>query len=256
MGKDSWKDYYSKENIDFLGDIYIDFRKTRAPIEAGFAIKVLNLRKGEKILDLCCGMGHNSIYFAKQGIQVVGGDYSHYSIKKAKEFMAEEGVEILFWEGDAREIPWMEEFDAVVMLFNSFGYFEEDEENLKILRKIASALKNRGRFLIEVLNRDFAVAQAKKGSDEFKVSNEYHQQIFYQFDPQSSIFRIKRIISKKESKRGFNISQRAYTYSELNYLMGSIGLETTGVYGGYEGNLFTLDSPSLIIIGNKIFRDY
>lgn len=24
MGKDSWKDYYSKENIDFLGDIYLD----------------------------------------------------------------------------------------------------------------------------------------------------------------------------------------------------------------------------------------
>lgn len=251
MGKDFWKDYYLKENMEFLGDIYIDFRKTRAPIEAGFAKKVLGIQKGEKILDLCCGMGHNSVYLAKKGIQVVGVDYSHYSIKKARELMAREGVEILFWEGDAREIPWVEEFDAVVMLFNSFGYSEDDEENLKILKKIASVLKSRGRFFIEAMNRDFAVVQAKKGSDEFKVSNGYHQQVFYQFDPKSGIFRIKRIVFKTEGKREFKFSQRAYTYSELNYLTGEVGLKITGAYGGYEGDSFTLDSQSLIVIGNK-----
>lgn len=251
MSKDSWKDYYSEENIGFFGDLYNDFRKDRAPVEAGFAIKALGLQKGEKVLDLCCGMGHNSIYLARQGLHVWGVDYSDYSTMKAKEFAAKEGVETIFWKGDAREIPWFEEFDAVVMLFNSFGYSQEDEENLEILRRIVSVLKSRGRFLIDFLSRDFAVSLAKKGSVEFKVNDGQHQQVSYQFDPKSAIFRIKRVIFKEEDKREFNMSQKAYTYSELNYLMEGVGLEIREVYGGYEGDSFTIDSPNLIIIGNK-----
>lgn len=251
MANDHWKDYYSRENIDFLGDFYSDFRKARAPIEAGFATKALGLQKGEKVLDLCCGMGHNSIYLARYGLQVCGVDYSDYSIKKARELSAKEGVEVFFWKGDAREVPWLEEFDAVVMLFNSFGYSQEDEENLKILRRIASALRGSGRFLMDILSRDFAVSLARRGSVEFKEEGGYHQEVSYQFDPKSAIFHIKRIISKGEDKREFNISQKAYTYSELDYLMKNAGLEIKGVYGGYEGGPFTIDSPNLIIIGNK-----
>lgn len=251
MSKDFWKDYYTKENIEFLGDVYREFRKDRASIEAGFAIKALGLHKGEKVLDLCCGRGHNSVYLAKQGFYVVGVDYSSYSIEKARELAADEGVEVIFWQGDAREFSWIEEFHAAVMLFNSFGYFEEDKENLRILERIASALKNGGKFLIEVLSRDFAVAQARKGSDEYKVSNGYDQVVLYQFDPKTSIFRIKRIITRGEIKKEFNLCQRAYTYSELDYLIRGIRLEITEVYGGYEGNPFTVDSPSLILIGYK-----
>lgn len=46
---------------------------------------ILPLLKGKTLLDLGCGLGFDSLIFAKMGYQVVGVDISPLSIKKAKE---------------------------------------------------------------------------------------------------------------------------------------------------------------------------
>ena len=59
-----------------------------------------------------------------------------------------------FIQGDVRYIDFGEEYDAAIIMFQSFGYFS-DSEDKSVLSKVFDALKIKGRFLIEILNRDW-----------------------------------------------------------------------------------------------------
>lgn len=56
-----------------------------------------------------------------------------------------------------RDLPLTGGFDAVVNLFTSFGYFEEDEEQVKVLREIYRMLKPGGKFVIDYLNPAYVI---------------------------------------------------------------------------------------------------
>ncbi len=82
---------------------------------------------------------------------VEGLDRSHYLIQRAKAQAKKEGVSLKFREGDARRLPYPPDtFDAVMLLGNSFGYFETVQDDLRVLKEIFRVLKPWGRFLIDV----------------------------------------------------------------------------------------------------------
>ncbi|MCH7760930.1 class I SAM-dependent methyltransferase [candidate division TA06 bacterium] len=47
-------------------------------------MKILNLPKGSRILDLCCGYGRHSIPLAKKGYEMTGFDLSKLFLEKTK----------------------------------------------------------------------------------------------------------------------------------------------------------------------------
>ena len=78
-------------------------------------------------------------------------DRSHYLIQKAKSRAAKEGFNIKFREGDARKLPYpADTFDVVIILGNSFGYFETSNDDFIILKEVFRILKPWGRLLIDV----------------------------------------------------------------------------------------------------------
>ena len=46
----------------------------------------------------------------------------------------------LYVRWDARDLPFREQFDGAVSLFTSFGYFDDAEDDRRILRGVARAL--------------------------------------------------------------------------------------------------------------------
>jgi len=108
----------------------------------------LTLPKGSEILDLACGKGRHSIYLNKQGYDVTGVDLSTSSIEHASQF---ENESLHFKEHDMR-LPLSQQFDAVVNLFTSFGYFESEEDNLRTIKAIKAELKSGGYGIIDFLN--------------------------------------------------------------------------------------------------------
>jgi SAM-dependent methyltransferase len=57
-----------------------------------------------------------------------------------------------------REIPFADHFDAVINMFTAFGYLESEAEDLKVLQAVAKALKPGGRFFMDMLNREWMIA--------------------------------------------------------------------------------------------------
>jgi SAM-dependent methyltransferase len=110
----------------------------------------LNLPKSTHILDLPCGKGRHSVFLNSLGYKVTGGDLSENSIHFAKKF---ENDNLNFNVHDMRK-PFHNNYDAIFNLFTSFGYFDEDKEDILILNNIKKGLNKNGYFVFDFLNAE------------------------------------------------------------------------------------------------------
>src|SRR5690606_603526 len=127
--------------------------------EVDFILASLARPRGAVILALACGQGEICVALARRGYSVVGYDLSVYQLAMAGDNAQQAKQKINFLQGDMREMAFDEMFDAVLSWDTSFGYFE-DEKNIDVLHRIKKALKPGGRFLLDVMNRDFAAREA------------------------------------------------------------------------------------------------
>jgi SAM-dependent methyltransferase len=109
-----------------------------------------------KILDLACGYGRHSLPLAENGYEVIGVDYSKYFLSLAKEKAKELKIKnVRFLRKDIRKINFKEEFDLVINMFTSFGYFDNNEDNIKVLKNVYESLKRGGYFILDLENPNF-----------------------------------------------------------------------------------------------------
>lgn len=147
---DWWKRIFNSMYLKTDGDVVEDENITKE--EVSIFTQILKFDKNAAILDLACGQGRHTIELARRGYtNLYGLDRSRYLIKRAKRIASEEGLSANFKEGDARKLPYpTDSFDFVLILGNSFGYFENIEDDTKILKEVFRVLKPNGLFLIDV----------------------------------------------------------------------------------------------------------
>ena len=104
----------------------------RTQREINGVIKLLDLRPGDRILDCPCGYGRHSAALAAQGFDVVGCDINHEMLEPARN-STRELSNVEFVRENMVHLNFTEEFDAVVNLFFSFGFFDSDEDNNQVL---------------------------------------------------------------------------------------------------------------------------
>jgi D-alanine-D-alanine ligase len=152
---DWWRRIFNSMYLKTDADVVEDKQITRTEVDLFSSI--INVPKESAILDLACGQGRHSIELARSGFtNITGLDRSHYLIRKAKSAMQSEGLKISFKEGDARKLPFAPDtFDVVMILGNSFGYFESNEDDIMILKEVFRVLKPNGTFLIDVADGSY-----------------------------------------------------------------------------------------------------
>ena len=152
---DWWRRIFNSMYLKTDADVVEDLQITRKEVD--MFTSVLELEQDMMILDLACGQGRHSIELARRGFSNVNGlDRSHYLIRKARNTCNAEHISVSFKEGDARRLPYPDgNFDVVMILGNSFGYFESIEDDVKILREVFRVLKPHGKFLIDVADGNY-----------------------------------------------------------------------------------------------------
>jgi ubiquinone/menaquinone biosynthesis C-methylase UbiE len=115
-------------------------------------VEVLELRPGDRVLDLACGSGVHALRLAQRGLEVLGVDIAPSLIAHCEQKAAEAGVTAArFEQGDMRQLAYEAEFDALLLLSGSFGFFD-DATNQDVLARMARALRPGGRVLIDVFD--------------------------------------------------------------------------------------------------------
>ena len=107
--------------------------------ECDFIERELNSDKSLKLLDVGCGTGRHSIELTKRGYCVTGIDLSDSQLARAKEKAEAAHLNIDFVKQDARNLPFNQEFDVVIMLCEGgFCLMETDEMNFEILKSVTN----------------------------------------------------------------------------------------------------------------------
>lgn len=80
----------------------------------------LQLKPGERVLDVACGSGNLALPAARAGAIVTGVDIAPNLLEQARARAAAEGLTIKFDEGDAESLPYADAaFDVVVSMFGA-----------------------------------------------------------------------------------------------------------------------------------------
>jgi D-alanine-D-alanine ligase len=150
-----WRNIFNSLYLKTDADVIDDQSITRQEVD--IFSDLLKLSQEDRILDACCGQGRHSLELARRGFKNVEGlDRSHYLIQKAKTTAKKEGLNVKFREGDVRKLPHPPDtFDSVMILGNSFGYFESIQDDLLVLKELFKVLKPWGKLLIDVSDGDY-----------------------------------------------------------------------------------------------------
>ena len=114
-------------------------------------IRLMDLRAGERVLDLGCGAGWATRLLARlvadgpEGFgQAVGVDVSDEMIRRARAASRDFDNALYVW-GSAQQIPWEENFFDKVLSVESFYYYPDQE---RVLAELFRVMTPRGRLFI------------------------------------------------------------------------------------------------------------
>jgi len=132
-----------------FGTYYTLVYKHRSYEEADkFVINLIKtlISKKSVILDIGCGQGRHVESFLKNEHSCYGIDLSFHLLKTANE---KDNLCL----GDMRYLPFKDNyFDVCTSLFTSFGYFEDFNAHLLLLKEWFRKLKPNGKLIIDFFN--------------------------------------------------------------------------------------------------------
>ncbi|WGD34319.1 class I SAM-dependent methyltransferase [Olleya sp. YS] len=153
MTKQTKQWYASWFDTPFYHILYKDRDHAEAERFMFSLTEYLNIPEQGKILDLACGKGRHAIYLNSIGYDVIGADLSENSIQHAKQFEND----TLHFKVHNMCKPFGETFDAVFNLFTSFGYFDDEANNLATIKAIKANLNNTGFGVIDFMNTEYVI---------------------------------------------------------------------------------------------------
>ena len=201
-----------------------------------------------KALDIACGAGRHAMELASRGFITTANDLSPYLIDRAKEKARDINVAVSCSLSDMRDLTAENEFDLVVQLFSSFGYFETTNEDERVIGNIYRSLVSGGWYILDLINpvhlEQSLVPSSTKAIDDLKVVEKRrieHQRV------------IKEItISSPEETMYFEESVMLYDRDSIEILLEKSGFTVTAIHGDYEGHPFeSSHSPRMIFFARK-----
>jgi SAM-dependent methyltransferase len=235
----SW--YASWFDTPYYHILYKDRDYAEAQLFMDNITNYLNLPEKAKILDLACGKGRHSVYLNTLGFDVTGADLSENSIAEAKK--SENGT-LHFLVHDMRE-PYEEKFDAIFNLFTSFGYFENDADNLKTLIAIRDSLGEYGFAVIDFMNVGRVIENLVPEETKTVEGIDFHIKRFF---IDNHIYKEIDFTDKGE-KFHFTEKVQALTLDDFASMMDEAGIHLLDIFGDYRLHKFSKkDSERLIMI--------
>jgi SAM-dependent methyltransferase len=197
--------------------------------EVSFLRAALSPPKGGDILDVGCGYGRHALELAQDGFRLTGLDLSLPLLIRAADDAQRRGLTVNFVHTDMREMSFNGQFDGAYCLLSSFGYFDE-ETNLRVASSICRALKPGGRFLLDIINRDYIVKDLPSRVWWEGEGCVVLEEVDFNYHTSRVLVR-RSVVFGNGRQSEQEISLRAYSLHEVGKLLRQAGLRILEVSG-------------------------
>jgi SAM-dependent methyltransferase len=215
-----------------------DYKEAEAFIKN--IVTYLNLNKADSILDLACGKGRHSIFLNSLGYDVTGLDLSKNSIEHAK---TNESESLHFEVHDMKNV-YETQFEIVLNLFTSFGYFQDEMDNFKVIQTIKSSLKQNGIGVIDYMNSPLVI-------DNLIAHNSYESDgIKFELKRNYKDGFITKNIEVNDDGNSFHFEEkvRAFTFQDFETMLSNAGLHLLDCFGSYKLEPFNNKTSERLIL--------
>ena len=200
--------------------------------------------KPQAVLDLACGAGRHTAALRQRGYLTLGVDLSITLLAVSPRVPSA--------AGDMRALPFASaSFDWILNFFTSFGYFEHERENFRVLEEFVRLLRPGGRFLMDFLNREHVIANLRAQETQEIRGRRVDIERWYDAATRRINKRMHLAADRGSAGGTYLESVRAYSRDEVTFGMRWAGLEVDAVFGDFTGEPFDRDSERLIIVGHK-----
>ena len=152
---------YSQE---WFNSFHLPITVARTRAEVDFVCSFAPLPDFSRIADVCCGMGRHARLLAAAGYSVTGVDRDAIILAQARKL----GGGVRYLRADLRDYrPEPGEFDAVIIMGQSFGHFDA-ASNQAILERLTAGLRAHGRLILDLWEPQFF--EAHQGKHDFELT--------------------------------------------------------------------------------------
>jgi SAM-dependent methyltransferase len=205
---------------------------------------------GARVLDVGCGAGRYLRALLERGEHPIGVDLSLPLLLHSRRICAD----VPLVRADMRSLPFRAgSFGAILLMFTTFGYFLSDEEDLRVLRGVASLLDPQGRFVLDYINarhlRDHLILFSERRLESRTVEEKRWIDADGRF-----LHKESRVTDARDGEvRIYRERLRLYDPAEIESMFRAAGLEIERRLGDYEGRPFdgSASARLLVIAGRE-----
>lgn len=229
--------------------LFSERRWESASAEIDRTTALLGVEPGAAILDLCCGPGRHSLELARRGYHVTGVDRTAAYLEQARQQAEKEGLTIEFVEDDMRRFCKPSTFDGAMMMFTSFGYFEDPAENRQVIANVYRSLKDQGALIMEMMGKE-VLARVFRERDWEEVDDAIILQQ-RKVSEDWSWMENRWIALRGQERYEVEVSHWIYSAAELSGMLKGCGFSSVDVYGDLEGTPYDHTAKRLVTVAHK-----
>ncbi|HUT62832.1 MAG TPA: methyltransferase domain-containing protein [Anaerolineae bacterium] len=252
LPSDWWRTLFNSLYLKTDGDVVENPENTKREID--LVTQIAALEPNDRILDLCCGQGRHSLELARRGfVHVTGVDRSRYLIRLARKRAKAEGLSVAFHEGDARKYNTSERlFHCVMLLGNSFGYFEQKTDDEILLNNVSKIISPSGIIVLDVVDGEWMSKHFEPRSWEWIDENHFvcRERAFSQ-DRERIVTRELITHAEKGVLADQFYAERLYTGEQLKDLLENCGYRLIHFHDVFESD--STRGQDLGMMAHRIF---
>lgn len=200
------------------------------------------------ILDLGCGPGRHALPLAAQGYPVTAVDTSPTLLAELESRRGDRPIEIV--EADMRSFERPGDFDLALVMWTSFGYFEDEADHRRVLERIRASLSENGRLVLDLVGLEHLcrtlepVHLTEYDDGRILIERPLLVDGMRRLENEWLLVDGDRVVRT-------TFSHRVWSASEITSLLNRCGLTINAIHGGYEGEDYGLDSERMIVVAEK-----
>ena len=232
-------------------ELHVSEEQVRAQIDG--VDRFLSLEVRSRVLELACGSGWRTLELARRGHRVLGLHPSEKPLIQARHSARVDRLNAHFLKNDSVQTSYRAEFDAVVALSSALGRFPGDNDDERLMASVERALKPGGKFLIDLLNKEWLMRHFEPNSWEQPRGRQGEvllEQVSFNFE-MGRLDSHRTIVGKDGARTPAHVSLRVYTLTEVKALIEKAGLIYDRSWGAFDGSAYGMDSPRLIVLARR-----